>query len=344
MKNIIGIPKELKLTEKRVSLIPQDVLLLTNNNLNVYIQSGAGKEALFSDEEYIKSGAIICDTIEDLYDKSNIIVKVKEPQKEEYKFIKNNHKIMTFFHFASNNDLTEAMINSGAKCYAYENIKITDNKGNYNYPILSQMSKIAGEKSMLEAVNFIFRNEIYDYDIRISIFGAGNAGLASMMIAINSGFTNICLLDKNYDKLLELKKKYNVNIYEYNNENIDFLAKNSRIIIGSIYNTGLKSDNLISKDMVDCIIKETIIMDIAIDQGGITELSEPTTLENPIIKYKNANIYCIPNIPSCIPEHSSKLLSNSIINYVFAVANDNTNIYPELECGKGLVISGGVYY
>ena len=344
MKNIIGIPKELKLNEKRVSLIPQDVLLLTNNNLNVYIQSGAGKEALFSDEEYIKSGAIICDTIEDLYDKSNIIVKVKEPQKEEYKFIKNNHKIMTFFHFASNNDLTEAMINSGAKCYAYENIKITDNKGNYNYPILSQMSKIAGEKSMLEAVNFIFRNEIYDYDIRISIFGAGNAGLASMMIAINSGFTNICLLDKNYDKLLELKKKYNVNIYEYNNENIDFLAKNSRIIIGSIYNTGLKSDKLISKDMLDCIIKETIIMDIAIDQGGITDLSEPTTLENPIIKYKNANIYCIPNIPSCIPEHSSKLLSNSIINYVFAVANDNTNIYPELECGKGLVISGGVYY
>lgn len=344
MKNIIGVPKELKLNEKRVSLIPQDVLLLTNNNLNVYIQSGAGKEALFSDEEYIKSGAIICDTIEDLYDKSNIIVKVKEPQKEEYKFIKNNHKIMTFFHFASNNDLTEAMINSGAKCYAYENIKITDNKGNYNYPILSQMSKIAGEKSMLEAVNFIFRNEIYDYAIRISIFGAGNAGLASMMIAINSGFTNICLLDKNYDKLLELKKKYNVNIYEYNNENIDFLAKNSRIIIGSIYNTGLKSDKLISKDMLDCITKETIIMDIAIDQGGITDLSEPTTLENPIIKYKNVNIYCIPNIPSCIPEHSSKLLSNSIINYVFAVANDNTNIYPELECGKGLVISEGVYY
>lgn len=344
MKSIIGIPKELKLNEKRVSIIPEDVLLLTNNNFTVYVQTNAGKEAQFNDEEYIKAGAIICNSIEELYKKSNIIVKVKEPQEEEYKFIKNTHKILTFFHFASNKNLTDAMINSGAKCYAYENITITDNIGNYHYPILSQMSKIAGEKSMLEAIKFIFNNEIYDYNIQISIFGAGNAGISAMIVAINSGFTNISLLDKNFNKLLELKKKYNVNIYEYNNENVEFLAKNSRIIIGSIYNTGLKSDKLITKNILDEITIETIIMDIAIDQGGITELSEATTLDNPIIKYKNANIYCIPNIPSCIPEHSSKLLSKSIINYVLAVASENTNIYPELGIGKGLVISDGIYY
>ena len=329
---IVGIPKELKQNEQRVSLIPEDVAKLTANGIEVYIQKDAGNLANNYNEEYMNVGAKICNTIEDIYKNCNFIIKVKEPQEYEYKLINSSHTIFAFFHFASNNKLQNAMINSGSTCYTYETIKVDG-----FYPILSLMSKIAGEQSMMDALKFKFKDTIYNYNINISIFGAGNAGLAAMNIALNSGFTNINLLDINYEKLTTIKNNHNANIYEMNDENLRKLVNESDIIIGSIYNTGEKAAKLITNELLDTMKPNSIIMDIAIDQGGITEQSKPTSIANPIIKYKNANISCIPNIPSCLPEQASKLLSNSIIKYVIAICN-NSEIYPELEFGKGLSI------
>ena len=326
---IIGIPKELKLNEKRVSLIPEDVSKLTEKGIEVYIQKDAGLLANYIDDKYINVGAKICNTIEDIYKTCNFIIKVKEPQEYEYKLINSKHTILTFFHFASNDKLLNAMIESGSTCYAYETIKI-----NNTYPVLSHMSKIAGELSMMEALKFSFKDTIYNYNISISIFGAGNAGLAAMQIALNSSFTNINLLDKNYDKLVSIKNDldYQINIYEMNDDNLAKLVKESDIIIGSIYNTGEKATKLITNNLLDTMKTNSIIMDIAIDQGGITEQSYPTNIENPIIKYKNTNISCIPNIPNSVPEQASKLLSNSILKYVIAIC-ENSEEYPELKGG-----------
>jgi len=335
---IVGIPKELKQNEQRVSLIPEDVAKLTAKGIEVYFQRDAGNLANNYNEEYMNVGAKICDTIEDIYKNCNFIIKVKEPQEYEYKLINSSHTIFTFFHFASNDKLLNAMINSGSTCYTYETIKVDG-----IYPILSLMSKIAGEQSMMDALKFKFKDTIYNYNTNISIFGAGNAGLAAMHIALNSGFTNINLLDINYEKLKIIKDNYDINIYQMNDENLRKLVKESDIIIGSIYNTGKKATKLITNELLDTMKPNSIIMDIAIDQGGITEQSQPKSITNPIIKYKNTNISCIPNIPSCLPEQASKLLSNAIIKYVMAICN-NSEIYPELEIGKGLSIKNYNYY
>jgi len=345
---IVGIPKELKANETRISLIPQDVAKLVNNGNKVYVQSNAGIAAEHTDNDYISVGAEICNSTEEIYNKANLIVKVKEPQVEEYQYITNKHTMITFFHFASNRELLDHMVNNEVTCYAYETIKKINDKGGGYYPVLSKMSKIAGEKAMMDAIKFIFTDNIYDYNTQIAILGVGNAGLSALNIALESGFTNICLFDKDYEKIEKIKseKGNNINIYEMNDENLNYLVKNSKIIIGSIYNTsnGGPTEKLITSELLNEMQKGSIIMDIAIDQGGITEISVPTTVTNPLINYNGIYISCVPNIPSCVPVRASKLLSNSIINYVLAICNNNTGDYPELDYGMGLNVHKKNFY
>jgi len=331
----VGIPKEIKECENRVSLIPYDIKKLIDCGIIVYVQKGAGKNAGFDDYEYIENGAIMLDSIEDLYNKSKLIVKVKEPQKDEYKLINNNHTIFTFFHFASNKNLVDNMKSSGASCYPYEIIKTIKDNGELYYPILSNMSVIAGEQSFIQADLFVKNNfPNYSINIPITIIGVGNVGLSSMKIAIDLGYKNINLLDSNYDKLLNIKKTYentiDISIYNMNEDNLKSLMTKSIITIGSIYNIGMKTDKLLTNKLLDIMPDGAIIMDVAIDQGGITEQSKITSINEPIVKYNNINIYCVPNIPSTAPHKASILLSNSIVEYVKALATNNENMYPEL--------------
>ena len=345
---IVGIPKELKANETRISLIPEDVAKIVNNGNKVYVQSNAGIEAGYTDNDYISIGAEICNSTEEIYNKANFIVKVKEPQVEEYAYINNKHTMITFFHFASNRELLYHMINNEVTCYAYETIKKINDEGMGYYPVLSEMSKIAGEKAMIDAIKFMFTDNIYDYNTQIAILGVGNAGLSALNIALESGFTNICLFDKDYEKIKKIKseKGNNINIYKMNDENLHYLVKNSKIIIGSIYNTsnGGPTEKLITSELLDEMQKRSIIMDIAIDQGGITEKSVPTTVNNPLINYNDIYISCVPNIPSCVPVRASKILSNSIIEYILAICNNNTGDYPELDYGMGLNVYNKKFY
>ena len=181
----IGIPKEIKAFETRVSLIPEDIKSLLDNNSDifVYVQRNAGHRAGYSDEDYIACGAVILANIEDVYEKSNIIVKVKEPQSSEYPLITSKHTVLSFFHFAGNNELINAMINSKAKCYAYETIQ--DDNG--VYPILTPMSIIAGKNSMIEADKLLINKNKYTI---ITIIGVGNVGKAAAEQAIKLGYKN----------------------------------------------------------------------------------------------------------------------------------------------------------
>lgn len=325
---IIGVPKEIKLFERRVSLVPKDIkrLLETSRSSRssrsgrsgdviIYVQSTAGHEAGYSDDEYIANGAIILDTIEDIYDKANVIVKVKEPQPREYELITSKHTVFAFFHFASNNELIHAMFASKANCYAYETIK--DDKG--LYPILTPMSIIAGTKSMIEADRYLKEIEKKNIYSSVTVIGAGNVGKAAAERAILLGYKTIYLIDKDYEKIKSIERG-NPEVYKafaMNDNNLKTLMLFSNIVISSIYSNGEKASKIITNKLLDSMYRSrTIIMDVAIDQGGTTEKSVPTTFQNPIIMYKNTSIYCVPNIPSSAPVEASILLSNSIYPYL----------------------------
>lgn len=326
MKYTIGIPKEIKTNELRVSLIPDDVKKLTNLNIEVFIEKNAGIGANFDDNDYILAGAIICETPKEVFDKSIIIVKVKELLEEEYDYINENHIILTFFHFAGIPSLINAMIDKSPICIAYETIRKNDG----TFPILAPMSIIAGEQAILNAVNF-FKDDYKNF--MVLIIGVGNVGKASAYKAKEMGFSNINLIDKDYEKL----KKYEndgFNIFEMTNINLIELLKKSNIIIGSIYNNGEKAQKLIINDLLVIMPNDSVFMDVAIDQGGMTEKSKPTTADDPYIKYHNTHIYCVPNIPSLVPHEASIKLSNVICPYVRTLAQEKTN--DELESAINL--------
>ena len=317
MSYTIGIPKEIKTNEYRVSLIPNDVKLLTDLNIRVFIEKNAGICALFNDDDYLKAGAYICETPKEVFEKSTIIIKVKELLNNEYDFINHNHIILTFFHFAGIPSLIDAMINKKPICIAYETIKKDDG----TYPILAPMSKIAGEQSIINAHDFIKKNKDFNKDIVITIIGAGNVGKASAYKAKELGYENINLIDKDYQKLENFISE-GFSIYEMNDKNLIELLQISSIVIGSIYNSGEKAQKLITNDMMDLMMENSIIMDVAIDQGGITEQSVIKTIYDPIVKYNKTNIYCVSNIPSAVPHRASKELSNAIYPYIENIIKD----------------------
>jgi len=316
----VGIPKEVKANEYRVSMTPDDVSKLVNAGICVYVQMDAGIGANFSNKEYVDAGALICKTIEDVYKFAILIVKVKEPQPEEYDLIKDRHIVFTFFHFASSPQLIQAMINSKATCIAYETLK--DNNG--KFPILAEMSVIAGEQSILEAKKFKFsfnNNNDYTYD-EITIIGVGNVGKAAAYKAKELNYRTINLIDMDYEKIKDLEKEGFI-IHEMNNYNLSKLLMRSDIVVGSIYVDGEKAKKLIINDLLVLMPKDSIFMDVAIDQGGMTQKSKPTTITNPLIKYHNTYIYCVPNIPSSVPNKASINLSKVITQYVISIANEN---------------------
>ena len=332
---IVGIPKEIKANEYRVSMIPADIEYLTAFNIQVYVQSTAGNGANFTDDDYKNAGAIICANINEIYEKANLIIKVKEPQPEEYELINDKHTIFTFFHFASSSLLLKTMIEKKATCLAYETLR-----NNNSFPILAQMSRIAGEQAMIEANKF--RSSIIDAnnndnnkDDEITIIGVGNVGKAAAYKAIELNYKKINLIDKDYEKLKELKKENeDLMIYEMNHLNLSKLLMKSNIIIGSIYNNGEKAQKLIINDLLVIMPNDSVFMDVAIDQGGMTEKSKPTTVNDPYIKYHNTHIYCVPNIPSLVPHEASIKLSNVICPYVRTLAQEKTN--DELESAINL--------
>ena len=330
---IVGIPKEIKINEYRVSMIPEDVYKLTSVGIQVYVQSCAGDGANFYDKEYLEAGAIICDTIEEIYKNANLIVKVKEPQPEEFELITEKHTIFTFFHFAGSSQLLKEMINRKATCIAYETLKNNEGK----FPILAQMSKIAGEQSILEANKyrfyFINNDKNNNKEEIVTIIGVGNVGKAAAYKAKEMNYKTINLIDRDFEKLKDFEKD-GFNIYEMNRLNLSNLLMKSTIVVGSIYNNGEKAQKLIINDLLVLMPKDSIFMDVAIDQGGMTSKSKPTTFANPLIKYHNTHIYCVPNIPSCVPNEASINLSQVICPYVISLAQEKIN--DEIQSGINL--------
>jgi len=283
----IGVPKEIKNNEYRVGLTPAGVLELSKRKHEVYIQSTAGSGSGFSDEEYIEAGAQILPTIEAIYEIAEMIVKVKEPIEAEYNLAKKGQLIFTYFHFASSETLTKAMIASESTCIAYETVEV-DNK----LPLLTPMSEVAGRMAIQEGAKYL-EKPLQGKGIllggvpgvmpaNVLVLGGGVVGTQAAKMAAGLD-ANVTILDVNLDRLrylVDVMPK-NVNTIFSNEYNIRKLISEADLIVGAVLIPGAKAPNLITKEMLKDMEKGTVLVDVAVDQGGCIETCKPTTHEDP---------------------------------------------------------------
>lgn len=325
---IIGVPKEIKNNENRVSMTPAGVYELSKRNHTVYVQTQAGKGSGFSDEEYIKAGAKILDSIEAVYDIAEMIVKVKEPIAEEYDLVKENQVLFTYFHFASSLSLTEAMIKSKAICIAYETV---EDKGG-TLPLLTPMSEVAGRMSIQQGAKYL-EKPLKGKGVllggvpgvapgKVLVLGGGVVGTQAAKMAAGLG-AQVTILDINLNRLRYLNDVMPSNVItEISNEyNIRKHIKTHDLIVGGVLIKGAKAPKLITRDMLKEMHPGTVIVDVAIDQGGCVETSKPTTHEDPIFMIDDVVHYSVANMPGAVPYTSTIALTNATLPYVLKLAN-----------------------
>ena len=325
---IIGIPKEIKNNENRVSLTPGGVTELVQRNHTVYVQRTAGYNSGFPDEEYIKAGAHILPTIEEIYDIAEMIIKVKEPIEPEYKLIKKDQLLFTYFHFASEKELTKAMIKSGSICLAYETVRDRNNA----LPLLIPMSEVAGRMSVQEGARFLEKPQGGKGILlggvpgvkpaKILILGGGVVGENAAYIAEGTGadvtIADICLPRLRY--LNNILPK-NVKTLYSSRHNIENELPTTDLVIGAVLIPGAKAPALITQDMLPLMKTGSVLVDVAIDQGGCFETSHPTTHADPTYLVNGIVHYCVANIPGAVPYTSTLALTNATLPYAIKLAD-----------------------
>ncbi len=351
---IIGVPKEIKNNENRVAVTPSGVVEFTKRGHEVYIQSTAGEGSGFTDDQYVEAGANILPTIEATYDKAEMIIKVKEPIEPEYKLCKKDQLIFTYFHFASHEPLTKAMIDSGAICLAYETVESADR----SLPLLIPMSEVAGRMSIQEGAKYL-EKPLKGRGIllggvpgvrpaKVMILGGGIVGTNAAKMAAGMG-ADVTILDLNLQRLRYLDDimPANVNTFMSSEYNIRELIGSHDLIIGAVLIPGAKAPSLITKDMLKEMQPGTVLVDVAVDQGGCIETCKPTTHEDPTFIIDDVVHYCVANMPGAVPYTSTLALTNATLPYALELANKGwkqaCNDNKELKLGLN-VINGEIVY
>lgn len=349
----IGVPKEIKPQEARVGLTPAGALTLIRSGHKVSIQKGAGLLSGISDEAYFQVGCELVDDIESIYHNSEMIIKVKEPIQEEYALIQKGQLLFTYFHFASSEELTDAMIKSEAICLAYETV---EDKG--KLPLLIPMSEVAGRMATQEGAKYL-EKPFGGFGIllggvtgvqpaNVMVIGGGVSGTEAARMAAGLG-ANVTILDTNLDRLRELESIMPANVTPVysNSYTIEEELKRSHLIIGTVLIPGSKAPKLIRKEMLSKMMPGTVLVDVAIDQGGCFETSEPTTHDAPI-KIKEGIIhYAVTNMPGAVPNTSTTALTNATLSYALQLANKGwkTACDENTALAKGLnIVQGKVVY
>ena len=324
----IGIPKEIKDNEFRVGMTPSGVNSFVRNGHTVYVEKGAGLGSGFSDGLYSSIGAEICNSVEEVYSKSEMIIKVKEPLKQEYSLIKKDQIIYTFFHFASSKGLTEAMIKSGAICIAYETVQNDD----YTLPLLTPMSEVAGRMATQQGAKFLEKPQSGHGILlggvpgvkpaNVIVLGGGVVGTQAAKMAAGLG-ANVTIFDISLDRLRKLDDimPKNVNTQFSNTYNILEAIKDAHLIIGAVLIPGAKAPNLITKKMLKHLNKGTVLVDVAVDQGGCFETTHPTTHQDPTYIIDDVLHYSVANMPGAVPVTSTEALTNATISRGLSIAN-----------------------
>ncbi len=351
---IIGVPKEIKNNENRVALTPAGAFELTKRGHKVYVQATAGNGSGFPDDEYRQAGAEVLGTIEEVYDIAEMIVKVKEPIEAEYDLIKKDQLLFTYFHFASYEPLTKAMIKSEAVCLAYETVETPDRK----LPLLIPMSEVAGRMSIQQGARYL-EKPVRGRGVllggvpgvppgKVLVLGGGIVGTQAAKMAAGLG-AQVTILDVNLNRLRELADIMPANVITmFSNEyNIRRLIKDHDLIVGAVLIPGAKAPNLVTRDMLKDMRPGTVVVDVAVDQGGCIETCKPTTHEDPTFIIDDVVHYCVANMPGAVPYTSTIALTNATFPYLLRLANlgwKNACLADD-SLKKGLnIINGKVVY
>ncbi len=324
---IIGVPKEIKNNENRVAMTPAGVAELKHNGHTVYVQHTAGEGSGFSDDEYIAAGAQILSTIEAVYDIAEMIVKVKEPIEPEYKLIKKDQVVFTYFHFASDRKLTEAMIASRGVCIAYETVRLAD----HSLPLLVPMSEVAGRMSIQEGARFLEKPQGGKGILlggvpgvppaKVLVLGAGIVGRNAALMAVGLG-ADVTIADISLPTLRHVAETMpRVKTLYSSRHNIESQLPDVDLVVGSVLIPGAKAPKLITRDMLKLMRPGSVIVDVAIDQGGCFETSRPTTHSEPTYVVDGVVHYAVANIPGAVPRTSTLALTNATLPYAIRLAN-----------------------
>ena len=326
---VIGIPTEIKTDERRVSLTPMAVGEITSNGSQVVVQSGAGEGAGFSNNQYEKAGAKIVETAEDVFKESKIIVKVKEPQEDERKLLTPEHTLFTYLHLAADKKQTEDLISSNSTCIAFETV--TDDQG--SLPLLTPMSAIAGRMSIqagahcLEAkqggAGVLLAGAPGAEPGRVVVIGCGVVGSNAVEIAVGMG-AEVIVLDRDQKILDSIDEKYSRKVKTVFSNESDLVSEvlKADLTIGAVLLPGAKAPKLVNKEMVSEMKSGSVIVDVAIDQGGCVETAHPTTHSDPTFVIDEVVHYCVANMPGAVPRTATISLTNTILPYVLTLASE----------------------
>jgi len=325
----IGVPKEIKPQENRIGLTPDSVKTLTSNGHEVLVENNGGYEAGFENDHYKKSGAKIVNKAEDIFNDSDIIVKVKEPLKNEVAMIRENQIIFTYLHLAAAKELTEGLIKSKSVCIAYETI--TDNNG--RLPLLAPMSAVAGRMSVQAGAHCLEKNQKGrgvllggapgGEPAEVVILGGGVVGENAAIIATGMR-AKVHIVDKSEPRLKQLQEMFGDKIILQHSDKIDLekLVSECDLLIGGVLIPGAEAPKLVTKEMIKNMKRGSVIVDVAIDQGGCVETSKPTTHANPTYIVDDVVHYCVANMPGGVPRTSTLALNKATLPFLSKLAKD----------------------
>ncbi|MDF2454167.1 MAG: Alanine dehydrogenase [Cytophagaceae bacterium] len=350
----IGIPKEIKQGEYRVSTTPGGVKELSQLGHQVQVEKHAGAGSGFTDEDYRKAGASIVDTAEEIYANNILIVKVKEPLATEYPLLKEQHILFTYLHLASSLSLTQALMKSGSTCIAYETVE----KNDRCLPLLAPMSEVAGRMATQQGAWFLEKQNGGKGVLlggvpgipaaKVVVLGGGTVGTQAARIAAGMG-AQVSILDVNFTRLRYLDEVMpkNVQTIVSNQAHIELALQNADLIIGAVLVPGDKAPVIVSAEQIKTLAPGTVVVDVAIDQGGCIETTRATSHKEPVYEVNGVLHYCVPNMPGAVPRTSTMALSAVTLPYIKQIADkgweEATKANPELA--KGLnVVKGKVVY
>ena len=349
----VGIPKEIKNNENRVGMTPAGVATMTTRGHEVFVQHTAGDGSGFSDDEYVGAGAKIVPTIEDVYREAEMIVKVKEPIEPEYNLVRKGQLLFTYFHFACEKELTDAMLKSGAVCLAYETVQLP----NGSLPLLQPMSEVAGRMATLNGAYYLQKTKGGKGKLisgvpgvspaKVLVLGGGVVGEAAACMAAGLG-ADVTIADISLPRLrqLDIETPANVHTLYSSSHNIRQQLPTVDIVIGSVLVPGDKTPHLITRDMLKIMEPGTVLVDVAIDQGGCFETSRPTTHSEPVYTEEGIVHYCVANIPGAVPNTSTLALTNATLRYALSLADkgwrkacqDDSSLAKGLNIVEGKVV------
>ena len=350
---IIGIPKEIKNNENRVALTPAGAKELVKRGHTVYVQHTAGENSGFPDSAYETVGAKILPSINDVYQTAEMIVKVKEPIAVEYPLVRKGQLVFTYFHFASDEKLTLAMMDSGSVCLAYETVENPDG----TLPLLIPMSEVAGRMSIQEGARFLEKPQGGKGILlggvpgvkpaRVLVLGGGIVGYNAALIAAGMG-ADVTIADISLPRLRHLEEimPANVRTLYSSTHNIETELPATDLVIGAVLIPGAKAPHLITKEMLGLMKPGSVLVDVAIDQGGCFETSHPTTHADPVYTVDGIVHYCVANIPGAVPQTSTLALTNATLPYVLELADkgwkeackEDKTLYPGLNIIEGQIV------